>query len=196
MENSSNPLSYCGSELSQNDLFDKEQSSLFPNQPKSMSNETSTRSKHRESSVYNLGVMSSEINASSMEQSNFGIYYPESFSNQSISQYVQQSNMPLNCPGSILNESFTHFMQHQNSVYNPITSDQSFSYGMKPSNSYLNYPGPQYRKNNSNCMQQSSLFLHAPDLKPSESISRDMQLSSIPHNYTGSISNELVTYFP
>ncbi|GFU02404.1 hypothetical protein NPIL_277641 [Nephila pilipes] len=131
-----------------------------------------------------------------MEQSNSRINYPESFSNEIISQNVQQSNISLNCQESISNESFTHFTQHQNSVYNPITtSDKRIIDGMEPSNSYLNYPGEIYSENNWSSMQETSLFLHANSLKPSESISRDMQLSSIPQNYTGSISNDLVTHF-
>ncbi|GFT04358.1 hypothetical protein NPIL_546971 [Nephila pilipes] len=132
-----------------------------------------------------------------MELSNSGIYYPELFSNESISQNVQPSNISLNCQESISNESFTHFTQHQTSVYNTVTtSDQrTIIYAMEPSNSYLNYLGEIYSENNSSSIQQTSSFLHEPSLKPSESISRDMQLSSIPQNYTGSISNDLNTHF-
>ncbi|GFU09495.1 hypothetical protein NPIL_118271 [Nephila pilipes] len=191
-----NFLNYSGSESNQNVLFDKEQTSMFPNNRESISNETSTHFKQGESSVYNLGVISSEMNESSMRKSNSGIYYPETFSNESISQYVQQSTILLNCPGSISNEIFTDITEQQISVYDPvITTGDKFSYGLEEFKTYLSYPGQMYSENNSSSEQKSSPFWHATSIKSSESISNDMQLSSIRMNYAGSISNDLFTHF-
>ncbi|GFS94439.1 hypothetical protein NPIL_51871 [Nephila pilipes] len=161
-------LNYYGSESNQNALFDKEQTSTFPNDRESMSNETSTHFKQRECSVYNLGVISSEINESSMEQSNSLIYYPETFSNESISRYQQQSTIPLIYQGSISNENFTDITEQQMSVYDPVrtTGDRDL-YGLEESKSYMSYSGQMYSENNSSSEQQSSSFFHAKSLKSS-----------------------------
>ncbi|GFU09494.1 hypothetical protein NPIL_118261 [Nephila pilipes] len=166
---------------------------MFPNYPQSLSKETSTHFPQRKTSVCNLGLISSEFNEPSMEESNSGIHYPDTFSNESISQYAQQSSVPLNYQGSISNESFTYFTQQQSSVYDHImTSGKSVSNGNEQSNSYLNYPGQMFSENNPSSMQQSSSFLNVPVLKSSESISNDMQPSL---NYAESISNESFTHF-
>ncbi|GFT82226.1 hypothetical protein NPIL_86541 [Nephila pilipes] len=190
----SKSLNYSGFESNQNAFFNEEQSNMFPNHPESMSNETSTHFKQRECSVYNLGVISSEIYESNMEQSNSGIYYPKTFSNETILQYVQQSSLPLNCPESISNKPFNHFTQQQMYVHIPITtSGERFSYCREQSNSYLDYHGQMYNENNSNSMQQSISLLQDRVLKSSESIANEMQPTL---NYVGSIPHESFTHFP
>ncbi|GFS98450.1 hypothetical protein NPIL_99071, partial [Nephila pilipes] len=193
---SSNSLNYSGLESNQNALFDKEHSSMFPNDPESMSSETWMHCKQRESSVYNIGLISREINESSMKNSNSGIYYPEKFSNERISQNLQLSTIPLIDQGSISNEIFADFTEAQKSVYYPVTlTSGSFSYGLEESKSYLNYPGQMCSENNSSSEQRSNPLMHTKRLKSSESILNDMQPSTIPLNYAESISNESFTYF-
>ncbi|GFU09498.1 hypothetical protein NPIL_118291 [Nephila pilipes] len=179
---SNKSLNYSGRELDENALFDKEQTSIFLNYLESLSNETSTHFKKRECSVYNLG----EINESCMEQSNSGIYYPEIFSNRSISQNQQQSTKPLIYEGSVSNEIFTDFTEQQMQVHDSVTTTGgNFSYGFEESKSYLSYPEQMYSENNSSSVQQTSPFLLATSLKSSESISNDIQPSSILMNYAG-----------
>ncbi|GFT76181.1 hypothetical protein NPIL_264611, partial [Nephila pilipes] len=193
---SNKSLNYSGHELDQNALFDKEQTSIFLNYLESLSNETSTHFKKRESSLYNLGVISSEINESCMKQSNSGIYNTETLSNESISRNQQQSTIPLIYEGSVSNEIFTDFTEQQMPVYDPVTTTGgSFSYGFEESKSYLSYPGQMYSENNSRSVQQTSPFLLATSIKSSESISNDIQPSSILMNFAGSKSNDLFTHF-
>ncbi|GFT69801.1 hypothetical protein NPIL_501341, partial [Nephila pilipes] len=169
---------------------------MFLNDPESMSNETWMHFPQQESLVYKLGLISREINETSMENSNSGIFYPKTFSNESISQNLQQSTIPLIYQASISNEIFTDFTEQQKSVYDPLTTTgDKFSYGLKEYKTYLNFPGQRNSENNSSSEQRSSPFLHTKSLKSSESISNDMQPSTIPQNYSGSISNESFTHF-